>query len=88
VPLKASLAKTGAEATAGCQPPQGIAIRDQQRMLWLSGESPSSLTIALLVADGYALWWLATSRRLGITRSDFISQSFLSHSTHVGVHDR
>ncbi|WP_316473750.1 DUF2919 family protein, partial [Klebsiella quasipneumoniae] len=36
-----------------------------QPMLWLSGESPSSLTIALLVADGYALWWLATSRRLG-----------------------
>lgn len=34
-------------------------------MLWLSGESPSSLTIALLVADGYALWWLLTSRRLG-----------------------
>jgi hypothetical protein len=26
-----------------------------QPMLWLSGESPSSLTIALLVADGYAL---------------------------------
>ena len=36
-----------------------------QPMLWLSGESPSSLTIALLVADGYALWWLLTSRRLG-----------------------
>ena len=34
-----------------------------QPMLWLSGESPSSLTIALLVADGYALWWLLTSRR-------------------------
>lgn len=25
----------------------------------------SSLTIGLLVADGYALWWLLTSRRLG-----------------------
>ena len=36
-----------------------------QPMLWLSGESPSSLTIGLLAADGYALWWLATSRRLG-----------------------
>ena len=36
-----------------------------QPMLWLSGESPSSLTIGLLVADGYALWWLLTSRRLG-----------------------
>lgn len=36
-----------------------------QPMLWLSGESPSSLTIALLVADGYALWWLLTSRRTG-----------------------
>lgn len=36
-----------------------------QPMLWLSGESPSSLTIALLVADGYALWWLLTSRRPG-----------------------
>ena len=36
-----------------------------QPMLWLSGESPSSLTIVLLVADGYALWWLLTSRRLG-----------------------
>ena len=35
-----------------------------QPLLWLGGEAPSALTIALLVADVYALWWLLTSRRL------------------------
>jgi hypothetical protein len=35
-----------------------------QPWLWLSGEAPSALTIALLAADLYALWWLITSRRL------------------------
>jgi hypothetical protein len=35
-----------------------------QPLLWLSGESPSMLTIGLLVADLYAFWWLLTSRRL------------------------
>lgn len=35
-----------------------------QPWLWLNGEAPSTLTIALLAADIYALWWLITSRRL------------------------
>ena len=35
-----------------------------QPLLWLSGESPSMLTISLLVADLYAFWWLLASRRL------------------------
>ncbi|MGS3446963.1 DUF2919 domain-containing protein [Klebsiella electrica] len=35
-----------------------------QPLLWLSGESPSMLTIGLLVADLYAFWWLLASRRL------------------------
>lgn len=35
-----------------------------QPWLWFSGETPSALTIALLAADIYALWWLITSRRL------------------------
>ncbi|HHG8774275.1 TPA: DUF2919 domain-containing protein [Raoultella planticola] len=35
-----------------------------QPLLWLSGESPSPLTIGLLVADLYTFWWLLTSRRL------------------------
>ncbi|MFB5080002.1 DUF2919 domain-containing protein [Raoultella sp. C349492] len=35
-----------------------------QPLLWLGGESPSTLTIGLLVADIYALWWLLSSRRL------------------------
>ncbi|VTN10732.1 Inner membrane protein yfeZ [Raoultella terrigena] len=35
-----------------------------QPLLWLGGESPSALTIGLLVADIYALWWLLSSRRL------------------------
>ncbi|WEF29348.1 DUF2919 domain-containing protein [Klebsiella aerogenes] len=35
-----------------------------QPWLWFSGEAPSALTIALLAADLYALWWLITSRRL------------------------
>lgn len=35
-----------------------------QPLLWLSGESPSMLTIGLLIADLYAFWWLLASRRL------------------------
>ncbi|MFH2708997.1 DUF2919 domain-containing protein [Klebsiella aerogenes] len=35
-----------------------------QPWLWLNGEAPSTLTIALLAADIYALWWLISSRRL------------------------
>ena len=35
-----------------------------QPLLWLSGESPSMLTISLLVADLYAFWWLLANRRL------------------------
>ena len=35
-----------------------------QTWLWFTGEAPSTLTIALLAADIYALWWLITSRRL------------------------
>lgn len=35
-----------------------------QPLLWMSGESPSAVTISLLVADLYALWWLLSSRRL------------------------
>ncbi|NPE16407.1 DUF2919 domain-containing protein [Klebsiella aerogenes] len=35
-----------------------------QPWLWFTGEAPSTLTIALLAADIYALWWLITSRRL------------------------
>lgn len=35
-----------------------------QPWLWFTGEAPSMLTIALLAADIYALWWLITSRRL------------------------
>ncbi|PJR66327.1 DUF2919 domain-containing protein [Raoultella sp. T31] len=35
-----------------------------QPLLWLSGESPSMLTIGLLVADLYAFWWLLANRRL------------------------
>ncbi|MGR7891183.1 DUF2919 domain-containing protein [Klebsiella aerogenes] len=36
----------------------------RQPWLWLNGEAPSTLTIALLAADIYALWWLISSRRL------------------------
>lgn len=35
-----------------------------QPLLWMSGESPSAVTIGLLAADLYALWWLLSSRRL------------------------
>ena len=35
-----------------------------QPLLWMSGESPSAVTISLLAADLYALWWLLSSRRL------------------------
>ena len=35
-----------------------------QPLLWLSGESPSMLTIGLLIADLYAFWWLLANRRL------------------------
>ena len=48
-----------------------------QPMLWLSGESPSSLTIALLVADGYALWWLLTSRRRRLFSPDHLLMALL-----------
>lgn len=35
-----------------------------QPLLWLGGESPSMLTIGLLLIDLYAFWWLLASRRL------------------------
>ncbi|HDX8971063.1 membrane protein [Klebsiella michiganensis] len=35
-----------------------------QPLLWMSGESSSAVTIGLLAADLYALWWLLSSRRL------------------------
>ncbi|KJO56313.1 membrane protein [Klebsiella aerogenes] len=35
-----------------------------QPWLWLNGEAPSTLTIVLLAADIYVLWWLISSRRL------------------------
>ena len=35
-----------------------------QPLLWIGGESPSMLTIGLLLTDLYAFWWLLASRRL------------------------
>lgn len=37
-----------------------------QPLLWMSGESPSMLTIGLLLTDLYAFWWLLASRRLKV----------------------
>ncbi|WP_436893090.1 DUF2919 domain-containing protein [Siccibacter turicensis] len=35
-----------------------------QALLWWQGEAVTGMTLALLIADLYALWWLLTSPRL------------------------
>ena len=35
-----------------------------QALLWWQGEAITGVTLALLVADIYALWWMLSSRRL------------------------
>lgn len=35
-----------------------------QALLWWQGEAVTGVTLALLITDVYALWWMLTSRRL------------------------
>jgi drug/metabolite transporter (DMT)-like permease len=57
-----------------------------QPLLWLSGESPSMLTIGLLIADLYAFWWLLASRRLkAVFRKIGFNGTFCRSCTPTGV---